>query len=71
MSFRDLPGDDADQVRQWMQDVVTAIDSLERQQPVFGPAIRIGNIELRSVTTDSTVHIYAVNTITGASVMLA
>ncbi len=70
MSFRDLPGDDEQQVKAWMQDVADAITSLQRAQPAFGPAIQIGNILLTSVTVGTSVHLYATNTLTGSTVLI-
>jgi hypothetical protein len=70
MSFRNLPGDDADQVRAWMQSVVTAIDALQRQQPAFGPSIQIGDLRLDAVTVGTVVHLYATNTLTGATALI-
>lgn len=70
MSYRTLPGDDEAQVRAWMQQVADAIQSLERQQPTFGPAIRIGNIELSSITIGTSVHLYATNILTGSTVLI-
>lgn len=71
MSFRDLPkGGGQEAMLAWMRDVVDAINALERQQPIYGPSIQIGDMRLDAVTVGTTVHLIATNTLTGARALI-